>query len=51
MEVIVSRGCGLDVHQATVAACLLLGGPGAKPRKQVRAFSSMTYGLTELRVG
>jgi transposase len=49
MEVIVSRGCGLDVHQATVVACLLLGEPGAKPRKQVRTFSSMTYGLTELR--
>jgi hypothetical protein len=36
MEVIVSRGCGLDVHQATVVACLLIGDPGALPRKQNR---------------
>ncbi len=49
MEVIVSRGCGLDVHQATVVACLLLGEPGAKPRKQVRTFQTMTQGLSELR--
>jgi Group II intron, maturase-specific domain len=44
MEVIVSRGCGLDVHQATVVACLLVGEPGTAPRKQVKTFS--TWGLT-----
>jgi transposase len=49
MEVMVSRGCGLDVHQATVVACLLTGEPGALPRKQVRTFSAMTGGLIELR--
>jgi transposase len=49
MEVIVSRGCGLDVHQATVVACLLVGEPGRLPRKQVKTFSTMTSNLTELR--
>jgi len=36
MEVLLSRGYGLDVHQATVVACLLSGEPGALPRKQVK---------------
>jgi hypothetical protein len=45
MEVIVSRGCGLDVHQATVVACLLTGEPGTLPRKQVKTLSAMTEGL------
>lgn len=49
MEVIVSRGCGLDVHQATVVACLLVGEPGTAPRKHVKTFSTMTSGLIELR--
>ena len=49
MEVIVSRGCGLDVHQATIVACLLTGEPGILPRKQVKTFSAMTEGLIELR--
>ena len=49
MEVLVSRGCGLDVHQATVVACLLTGQPGKLPRKQVKTFSTMTSSLTELR--
>src|SRR5215468_2584433 len=49
MEVLVSRGCGLDVHQATVVACLLTGAPGASPRKQVKTFSTMTGALIELR--
>jgi transposase len=49
MDVIVSRGCGLDVHQATIVACLLTGEPGALPRKQVKTFSAMTEGLIELR--
>ncbi len=45
MEVLVSRGCGLDVHQATVVACLLTGAPGRLPRKQVKTFSAMTNAL------
>ncbi|MGH6628188.1 MAG: IS110 family transposase [Burkholderiales bacterium] len=49
MEVLVSRGCGLDVHQATVVGCLLVGEPGTLPRKQVKTFSTMTSTLIELR--
>src|SRR5262245_10360806 len=49
MKVLASRGCGLDVHQATVVACLLTGAPRALPRKQVKTFSAMTGALIELR--
>jgi hypothetical protein len=49
MEVLVSRGCDLDVHQATVGAYLLTGEPGTLPRKRVKIFSGMTEGLIELR--
>jgi transposase len=48
MEVMVERGCGLDVHQASVVACLLVGPVGGKPRKEVRKFSTMTASLREL---
>jgi hypothetical protein len=30
MRVIIERCCGLDVHQETVVACLLIGAPGDK---------------------
>jgi transposase len=50
MQAIVEKCCGLDVHQATVVACLLVGsGPGRKTKKAVRSFSTMTYGLRALR--
>jgi transposase len=45
MDVIVERCCGLDVHQSTVVACLLVGVAGKKPRKEVRTFSTMTKDL------
>ena len=49
MEVMVERGCGLDVHQATVVACLLTGAPGSKAHKEIRTFSTMTGALREMR--
>jgi transposase len=49
MEAIVERCCGLDVHQATVVACLLVGEPDKKPRQQVRTFGTMTCDLEALR--
>ena len=49
MDVIVERGCGLDVHQATVVACLLTGPPGSRPRKEIRSFRTLTAELRELR--
>ena len=49
MEPIVERCCGLDVHQATVVACLLVGCAKQRPRKEIRTFSAVTRGLLELR--
>lgn len=49
MEAIVERCCGLDVHQATVVACLLVGAADRKPHKQVRTFGTMTADLRQLR--
>jgi transposase len=49
MEPIVERCCGLDVHQATVVACLLLGSAERRPRKESRTFGTTTSELEELR--
>lgn len=49
MEPVVERCSGLDVHQASVTACLLVGPPGKRPRKVVRTFRTMRAELAELR--
>lgn len=49
MEAIVEHCCGLDVHQATIVACLLVGEANKKPRKEVRTFGTMTVELQRLR--
>lgn len=49
MQVLVERCCGLDVHQETVVACVLVGTPGARPRKTVRTFRTVTRELEALR--
>ena len=49
MDVMVERGCGLDVHQAMVVACLLTGPPGRRPQKEIRSFRTMTAALREMR--
>jgi transposase len=48
MDVIHSRCCGIDVHKATVAACLLCSDAGGAPRKEVRTFGTMTADLLGL---
>jgi hypothetical protein len=45
METLVARGCGLDVHQATVVACLLMVLQSGKVHKQVRTFGTTTHEL------
>ncbi len=45
MEIIVERGCGLDVHKKTIAACIM--GKGIK--KEIRSFSTMTNDLLRLK--
>jgi transposase len=49
MQTLVERGCGLDVHQATVVACLLHVGKDGKVQKQMRTFGSTTRELVSLR--
>jgi hypothetical protein len=47
LEAIVEYGCGLDVHQATVVACLLAGPAERRPRKETRTFGTTTSELEE----
>jgi transposase len=49
METLIERCCGLDVHQATVVACVLIRGPKGKPRKEIRTFPTFTKDLLSLR--
>ena len=49
MQILVERGCGLDVHQATVVACLLLMGKDGRVQKQMRTFGTTTRELVSLR--
>lgn len=49
MQTLVERGCGLDVHQATVVACLLIVLKSGKVQKQVRTFGTTTRELLSLR--
>ena len=49
MRTLVERACGLDVHQAVIVACLLVGKAGGTVRKEVRRFASTTAGLLALR--
>lgn len=49
MEVVAERGCGLDVHEAQVTACLLVGKFGQRPKKEVKQFGTATNQLEALR--
>lgn len=49
MQTLVERGCGMDVHQATVVACLLVVLKSGKVHKQVRTFGTTTRELVSLR--
>jgi transposase len=49
METLVERGCGLDVHQATVVACLLGVRKDGKVQKLLRTFGTTTRELLSLR--
>src|SRR5688572_29270939 len=49
MDVLVECAAGLDVHQASIVACVLVGRPGEKPRKEIRRFGTMTADLEALR--
>jgi transposase len=49
MQTLVERGSGMDVHQATVVACLLIVLKNGKVQKQVRTFGTATRELMSLR--
>jgi transposase len=49
MEAIIDKCCGLDVHQASVVACVLVGGDGKRPRQQIRKFRTVGRDLRALR--
>src|SRR5688572_13324870 len=49
MDTLVENCAGLDVHQATVVACVLVPGARSRPHKEVRTFRTMTRDLTMLR--
>jgi len=49
MEPIVERASGLDVHQKTVVACVLVGDAIHRPKKEVKTFGTTLSDLQELR--
>ena len=49
MEVLLERCAGLDVHQASVVCCILIGAFGRKAQKQLRTFGTTTRELEALR--
>ena len=49
MQALIERCCGLDVHQETVVASLVVGAPGTQPNKEVRTFRTVTRDLEALR--
>jgi transposase len=48
MDVVHARCCGVDVHKATVVACLIVPGAQGRPTKEVRTFGTMTEDLLHL---
>jgi hypothetical protein len=48
MEIQIQRGCGLDVHQATIVACLLIVLADGKVKKQMRRSGTTTRELLAL---
>lgn len=49
MDAVLECCCGLDVHRDTVVACVLKGPQKGKVESTTRIFSTLPYGLEELR--
>ncbi|MGA2331924.1 MAG: IS110 family transposase [Syntrophales bacterium] len=45
MDIIIKRGCGLDVHKKTIAACIM----GIGIKKEIRTYGTMTNDLLRLK--
>ena len=48
LEPLRERGAGLDVHQASVVCCVLIGAPGRRPQKLLRTFGTTRRELEAL---
>jgi transposase len=48
MEAIIERCCGLDVHKDVVVACVLVGPPEGRARKEIRTYGTTTMQLEEM---
>jgi transposase len=48
MNIVVERGCGIDIGQAFVVACALVGPAGQKPTKEIRRFGATRPELMEM---
>lgn len=49
METVVPRVCGLDVHEASVVACVLVDGGKKRGTKKVKTFTAMRSDIIALR--
>lgn len=49
MDQIIERGCGLDVHKASITACVRLPGPEGQRIEQIETFGTMTSDLLALK--
>ena len=49
MEKLIERAAGLDVHQATVVACVVIEQDGARLKRETRTFETVRRGLEQLR--
>ena len=45
MDIIIDKGCGLDVHKETVVACVM----GSGIKKEIMTFSAMTGDLLRMK--
>lgn len=41
MEAIIERAAGLDVHQGSVVACVIIGAAGHRASRETRTFGAM----------
>lgn len=49
MEAIIERAAGLDVHQSSVVACVIIGAAGRRASRETRTFGAMKRDLAALR--
>jgi len=49
MEAFIERAAGLDVHQSSVVACVMVGAPGRRSSRETRRFGTMRQDLAALR--